>query len=160
VEAVIASQPLHRACQEYLIRLAAEGTTIVFNELLEIELQEAAFQLGLKERHPKDWKRYRSDGRARPRAARLANGALSAWEDVVSVVPHEVLDVGDVAELVPGLMSNYGIASYDAIHAATAIESDTQILVTIDAGFGSLPEEQIELYVDLSRVSSCRRRRR
>lgn len=72
MEAVIASQPLHRACQEYLIRLAAEGTTIVFNELLEIELQEAAFQLGLKERHPKDWKRYRSDGRARPRAARLA----------------------------------------------------------------------------------------
>lgn len=57
-------------------------------------------------------------------------------------------------------MSNYGIASYDAIHAATAIESDTQILVTIDAGFGSLPEEQIELYVDASRVSSCRRRRR
>jgi predicted nucleic acid-binding protein len=160
VEAVIVSQPAHVVCQDYFVRLALAGTTIVFNELLEIELQEAAFQLGLKERHPRNWKRYRGDGRSRPRAAALADAALAAWEEAVSALPHEVLDLSDVSELVPSLMRSWGLASYDAIHAATAIETGTSALVTRDAGFGSVPSRYFDLYVDSSRVASCRTRRR
>ncbi len=70
------------------------------------------------------------------------------------------MDLSDVAELVPGLMKDYGLASYDAIHVATALQSKTKALVTIDAGFGAVPERHCELYVDVSRVASCRRRRR
>lgn len=41
-------------------RLAAEGTLVVFNRLLEVELWETLFKLALRERHPsKDLKRVR-----------------------------------------------------------------------------------------------------
>ena len=56
VEALIGSQPLHRACQDFLVRLAGAGTELVYSRLLEGELHETAFLLALKERHPRDWK--------------------------------------------------------------------------------------------------------
>ena len=53
------------------MRLAEAGTTFYFNRLLELELEETSFLIALKERHPKNWRRYRYDGRVRPRASRL-----------------------------------------------------------------------------------------
>jgi hypothetical protein len=69
VEALIVSQPLHTAAVNFLVRLATEDVRIRFSSLLELELAETAFQIALKENHPKDWKRFRHDGRARRRAS-------------------------------------------------------------------------------------------
>jgi predicted nucleic acid-binding protein len=160
LEALLVSQPLHAPCQKFLIELASAGSALFFSRLLDVELAEAAFQLALKERHPKDWRRFRHDGRARPRAAKLMRDVAGAWEDVLDAVPFRRVEVGAVAHRVPGLMGSYGLASYDAVHAATAIETGVRRMITIDAGFGAIPESELALLVDSSRVASCRRRRR
>ena len=87
LEALLVSQPLHAPCQKFLIELASAGSALFFSRLLDVELAEAAFQLALKERHPKDWRRFRHDGRARPRAAKLMRDVAGASEDVLDAVP-------------------------------------------------------------------------
>ena len=88
------------------------------------------------------------------------NDVLDAWTELLSFVPHRRIGVDDVADRVPDLMERYGLGSYDAIHAATAISTGVRRLVAIDAGFGNVPETQLSLYVDRTRVASCRARRR
>ena len=51
-----------------------------------------------------------------------------------------------------------GLASYDAVHAATANVAGVAAIVTTDTGFACLPTST-HLYVDSSRVSWCRRTR-
>lgn len=131
----------------------------MYSRLLELELAEAIFQIALKERHPKDWKRYRADGRARRRAKALLSRTEAAWQAVLAVIPATVADVDSVAPSVPRLMGDYGLASYDALHVATAAHARVASVVTIDAGFAAAPASLVELYVDSSRVASCRRRR-
>lgn len=156
VEALIRSQPLHRRCQDFLLRLAEAGTELVYSRLLDAELSETAFQLALKERHPRDWRRFRHDGRVRPRAIRLLEQATQAWAAVLDAMPHMSLELGEVVHRVPGLMATYGLASYDAIHVATAIEAGVEHVVTTDVGFARVPERELTLYVDASRVARCR----
>lgn len=156
VEALLPAQPHHVAARSYLSRLAEAGTIVVFNALLETELAEVAYQLALKERHPRNWKRFRHDGRARRRANRLLNDVLSSWAEVLTAFDHARFDLDDVIGRVPGLMAAHGLASYDAVHAATALEAGVTAIVTTDAGFASLPK-RIVLYVDASRVTACRR---
>ncbi len=79
VETLIVSQPLHAAAVNFLIRLVNDDVRIRFSSMLELELVETAFQLALKENHPRDWKRFRHDGRARPRGTRLMTGVKDAW---------------------------------------------------------------------------------
>lgn len=156
VEALLPAQTHHPAARAYLDRLADAGTIVVFNELLEIELAEVAYQIALKERHPKNWKRYRHDGRARRRANRLLTDVLSAWAQVLTAFDHARFALSDVKTQVPRLMTAHGLASYDAVHAATAAVAGVSAIVTTDAGFASLPA-RVELYVDASRVGPCRR---
>lgn len=150
---------MHQACSDYLVRLAEEGARLVFSGLLELELAEAIFQIALKERHPKDWKRFRSDGRARRRARSLLTQTMSAWNDVLDVVPTTLVPVDAAAARVPSLMSDHGLASYDALHVATALHAGARAVATIDAGFAAAPASIVELFVDASRVASCRKRR-
>ncbi len=156
VEMLIVSQPLHAAAVNFLIRLADEGVRIRFSSMLELELAETAFQIALKENHPKDWKRFRHDGRARPRAGRLMTEVSEAWKTVLTYFEHTRVDVEDVMDDVPWLMSNYGLASYDARHAATARQPDAVGIVTTDAGFCSLPASGTTIFTDSSRLARCR----
>lgn len=57
-------------------------------------------------------------------------------------------------------MTNYGLASYDAVHAATAIAADAEAIVTLDTGFALLPSSVLTIYTDRSRVTACRAKRR
>jgi predicted nucleic acid-binding protein len=159
VEALVGSQPLRDPCLEFLLRLAAEGTAIAYSRLLEIELAEAAVQLALKERHPRDWRRYRHDGRALRRASRLLDEAADAWNAVADSLGATCVDVGDVGAAARGLMGSHGLGSYDAVHVAAAFQFGVRDLVTVDAGFAHVPEALLTLWVDRSRVGACRRRR-
>jgi predicted nucleic acid-binding protein len=127
--------------------------------LLRLELEETAFKIALKERHGRDWVRRRHDGRALPRAARLASEILLAWETALESFVWAEVGIDDVDADVLRLMGRYGLASYDAVHAATANVTGVGALVTTDAGFAHVPETELILYVDSSRVRSCRDRR-
>jgi predicted nucleic acid-binding protein len=156
VEALLVSQPLHAAAVDFLVRLATEDVRIRFSSMLELELAETAFQIALKENHPKDWKRFRHDGRARRRASRLMSGVEEAWASVLAYVDYVRIDVDDVIEEVPRLMRTYGLASYDAVHAATALRGDPVGIVTTDVGFCALPQASTTIFTDSTRVARCR----
>jgi predicted nucleic acid-binding protein len=143
-----------------MIRMAAHGTTIYFNRLLELELAEVAFRLAVVERHgARGWPSKRTDGRIRLRAGRLTDNLLNAWQRLLSTVPHLCIELQEIAGEVPRAMRNWGLASYDAVHAATARYVSADGIVTTDAGFGSVPAALLRIYTDESRLRGCRRRR-
>jgi predicted nucleic acid-binding protein len=160
-EALLANQPEHTACLAVLERLGAEGTTVMFSRLLEIELWEVAFNLALRERHPrKDVRRMRYDNRVRPRAARLLDQAHKAWEKMLASLTWSRVEIHDVASEVPRLMQDYGLQSYDAVHAATLMASKASDFVTRDGGFAALPPDIATLHTTQVRLAGTRARRR
>jgi predicted nucleic acid-binding protein len=88
-----------------------------------------------------------------------SNDVMRAWRDVLAVVPHECVEVDEVIDQVGALMTTHGLQSYDAVHIATALRSGVKTVVTLDAGFASVPQSVADLYVDASRLAPCRRRR-
>jgi predicted nucleic acid-binding protein len=56
-------------------------------------------------------------------------------------------------------MAGYGLASYDAIHAASAVAAGAEAIVTLDTGFALLPASLLTIYTDRSRLASCRTKR-
>lgn len=156
VDALISSQPLHAQCRTFLVALAGAESAIVFNRLLEIELAEAAFQLALKERFQRHWRRHRRDGRVRRRATRLMADVLWAWDEIKAVMPSRCIELEEVMSEVPRLMGRYGLASYDAVHAASALRAGVAEFVTLDVGFAAVPATFLTLYANEARVARCR----
>ncbi len=160
-EVLLPGEPEHPACLAVLDRLAAEGTTVVFSGLLEIELWEVAFNLALRERHPrKNLRHVRYDSRVRPRAARLLGQAHQAWEKMLSSLVWSRVELHEVAPNVPKLMQQYGFQSYDAVHAATLMARDVTDFITRDGGFAELPPEVATLHTTQARLTGTRARRR
>ncbi len=160
-EVLLPREPEHPACLAVLDRLAAEGTTVVFSGLLEIELWEVAFNLALRERHPrKNLRHVRYDSRVRPRAARLLGQAHRAWEKMLSSLVWSRVEIHEVAPDVPKLMQQYGFQSYDAVHAATLMARDVTDFITRDGGFAELPPEVATLHTTQARLAGTRARRR
>jgi predicted nucleic acid-binding protein len=159
VEALIATQPLHAACAGFLARIVETGVSVVSSELLPVELAEAAFAIALKERWGGQWRRHRTDGRARRRGGRLLTDTLSRYETLLSSIDHFPVPLGRATGLATTLMTDYGIASYDAVHAASAIIAGAEAIVTKDTGFALLPASRLMLYTDRSRLASCRTKR-
>lgn len=139
--------------------MAQDGTEIVYNSLLELELIEAGYQVALRERYGKRWRQARPDGRARRRAARLAHGAVAAWGEVVDAMPTTTFEPSEVAGLVPGLMQRCGLASYDAVHAATALNVGVP-LVTLDTQFARVAAADLSIHTIGSKVARMRAIRR
>lgn len=159
VEALIATQPLHGVCRAFLKRIDEDGVSVATSELLRFELAEAVFAIALKERWGGKWRRHRTDGRARRRAGRLLNDTLTRYDEILGAVRHISIPLGDTANLPETFMIDYGIASYDAIHAASAIAAGAEAIVTTDTGFALLPSSLLAIYTDRSRVVSCCRKR-
>lgn len=161
VEALLPNQPEHDSCLAALKQLAANRSTVIHNRLLEIELWEATFNLALRERHPrKNLRQIRYDKRIRPRAARLLRQAHQAWEKMRDSLTTSIIEVGEVADDVPRLMQEYGLQSYDAVHAATLLASGVTDFLTRDAGFAALPARLATLHTTHARLAGTRARRR
>lgn len=157
IHALVASEPLHQAARSYIGRLIQQGTTVYFNRLLELELAEVVFRLALIEQFGKaNVVNYRKDGRARRRAGRLLTNANTAWQYTLSLFPYVCVEVNEVSGDVPAIMRRYGLGSYDAVHAATAIYAQVPAILTVDTGFASMPQTAFGIYTNASRISSCR----
>ena len=66
----------------------------------------------------------------------------------------------EVAEDVPKLMQEYGLQSYDAVHAATLLDSELTDFITRDGGFAVLPPAVATLHTTQARLAGTRARRR
>src|SRR5580692_219590 len=139
VEALLATQPLHSACDAFLKRIFDSGVSVVTSELLRVELAETAFAIAMKERWGGRWRAHRTDGRTRPRAGRLLNDTLARYDEMLDSLPHVSVRLGQVPASVPAFMIDHGLASYDAVHAASAIAAGAKAIVTTDTGFALLP---------------------
>jgi predicted nucleic acid-binding protein len=159
VEALIATQPLHAVCRAFLNRIDESGVSITTSDLLAVELAEAAFAIAIKERWGSRWRRHRTDGRARRRGSRLLNGTISRYETLLLSTDHFPVPVGAIATAARSFMTNYGLASYDAVHAASAVAASAKAIVTIDTGFAYLPSSLLTVYTDRSRLAACRSKR-
>ncbi|WP_205620874.1 type II toxin-antitoxin system VapC family toxin [Intrasporangium chromatireducens] len=160
IAALNQGEPHHQEAADFMTRLVDGQSLLIHNRLMEIEFVEVAFKLAVKERHgSKGWPAKRSDGRVRRRAGRLTSDMLSSWKEIKSTTPNLQIELAEVADEVPGIMRKWGLASYDAVHAASAIYGAGGSLVTFDAGFGSVPEKDLQVYIERSRVRSCRIRR-
>ena len=159
VEALIETQPLHAVCAGFVERIVEAAPTVATSELLEVELAEAAFAIALKERWGRRWRQRRVDGRVRRRGRRLLTEVSSRYELLRSSVTHIPVPVGRIADAAATLMTDYGLASYDAVHAASAIAAGAEAIVTTDTGFARLPSSLLAMYTDRSRVASSRAKR-
>jgi len=159
VEALLATQPLHPACSAFLKRVFDSGVAVVTSDLLRVELAESASAIALKERWGGRWRGHRTDGRSRRPATRRLNHTLSRYDEIVRSMIHISIPVGDTDRTAPIFMGGYGLASYDAVHAASAIAAGAKAIVTLDTGFALLPATQLTVYTDRSRLASCRKKR-
>jgi predicted nucleic acid-binding protein len=159
VEALIATQPLHGVCSPFLTRIFESSVSVATSELLRVELAEAAFAIALKERWAGRWRRHRTDGRSRPRAGRLLDHTLIRYDKMLGSLTHISIPLGDITPVATTFMTDYGIASYDAAHAASAIAAGADAIVTRDTSF-ALPLSSLPtVYTDRSRLASCRSKR-
>jgi hypothetical protein len=101
----------------------------------------------------------RYDNRVRPRAARLLGQAHKAWEKMLDSLAWSRVEIHDVASDVPSLMQDYGLQSYDAVHAATLVASEATDFVTRDGGFAVLPPAVATLHTTQVRLAGTRARR-
>jgi predicted nucleic acid-binding protein len=159
VEALLATQPLHGVCDAFLKRIFDSSVSVVTSELLRLELAETAFAIAMKERWRGKWRGHRTDGRSRPRAARLMNETISRYEALLAPVDHIPVPLGDITTVATTFMTDYGLASYDAAHAASTIVAGADAIVTTDTGFAHLPASLLTVYTDGSRLASCRKKR-
>jgi predicted nucleic acid-binding protein len=159
VEALLTTQPLHSACSAFLKRIFDSGVAIVTSDLLAVELAESAFAITLKERWGGRWRGHRTDGRSRRPATQRLNHTVMSYEALLSPVNHLPIPVRRVTADARVLMTDFGIASYDAVHATSAIAAGAEAIVTLDTGFALLPSAELAIYTDRSRVASCRNKR-
>lgn len=157
-EALLPDQPHHAACRGFLDNLAG-SSTVYFSELLETELWEAAYTIAIRELHGKKHKaELRRDGRTRRRAVGLQQRLEASWRDTLDVLDWASLTVAEVGAWVPRMMK-YGLASNDAVHAATAAHADVRAMATIDFDFVRVPQRYLTLYVRPDRVAASRKER-
>jgi predicted nucleic acid-binding protein len=160
-EALLFDEPEHAVCDILLKRLTDEGTMVVFNRLLEIELWEVLFNQALRAAlSSKDIRHGRFESNARAAAgAALADG-MRGWSEIRETLDWQYVELDDVADAVPDLMRSYGLQSYDAVHAATLLASGVTDIVTRDAGYAVLLPEDATLHTTAARLSRTRSRRR
>jgi predicted nucleic acid-binding protein len=161
VEFLLPSQGAYEHWREFFRACVPQGTLLVFNRLVETELYDALFNIALQERWGRGAahgpKRY--DGRIRARAARLLDVYRQEWDELLDTSNTAVIEVGEVSSHVPELMRSCGMRSHDAVHAATAILTETPLIATTDTGFATLPERTLKIVSDPHRVPQMRRRR-
>jgi predicted nucleic acid-binding protein len=159
VNALLATQPLHPACSALLTRIFDSSVSVVTSDLLRVELAETAFAIALKGRWGRTWRAHRTDGRSRRPATHLLNDTISRYDKMFRALTHISIRLDRVTDATTILMSDYGLASYDATHAASAIAAGAKAIVTLDTGFALLPASLLTIYTDRSRLASCRQKR-
>lgn len=133
-------------------------TRVLVSDLMVPEFAEAVYKIVLKERHG-SWRRYWADGRARRRASRLLELARRDWEEMRDALTWDSVPLAEASLWIETLMARYGLHSYDAAHAGSALTAGAEDLATLDRGFGRVSEGILTLHTVTARAASMRRLR-
>jgi predicted nucleic acid-binding protein len=160
-EALLKGAAEHVSCVALFQRLRDEGTTVVFNRLMEIEFVGDGLQRRSAPTLPRKQLRhvrFSDDGRLR--AASALDDARARWERMIARINWLRVELHEIADAVPDLMRSYGLQSYDAVHAATLSASGITDFVTRDIDFARLLPEDATLPTTAARVKATLGRRR
>lgn len=159
--ALLEDQPAHAEYTSFLLRAIAGGTTVAYCELLDLELAQLCSKRA-RAMHSGDRSRFVADGR------RLIADVFARWRQLLSQTPSIRMPLGlsenptipgsPVRDTAFGLIERFGVDSYDATHAATAILLGAP-LVCADRGFAFIPAGLLEIITDDAGAAECRRRR-
>jgi predicted nucleic acid-binding protein len=158
IRALFDDQPQHTDYLGFFVRIAEGGSTIVYSELLDLELAQMCVKSA---RNTSNGRRKESTRLGRE----LVRSTSSAWRDIYTLTGsvRVTLAGGDEPGIIGSpvraaafyLIEHNGIESYDATHAATAITYGAPIL-TADRDFADVPAERLEIITHPESVEEFR----
>jgi predicted nucleic acid-binding protein len=161
LRALLEDQSSHAEYADFLQRAVRAGTTLAYGELVDLELAQTCIKAA----------RAACDGdraRAVPRGRQLIAEVFQRWRELMSQTSSVRVPLGlshqpdvlgsPVRDTAFHLIEHYGLDSYDATHAATAMIAGAP-LVCADRGFAHVPEQLLVLITDDEGAWECRRLR-
>lgn len=131
------SEPGHVEAAAFLDRLDLMDTSILYTTLLELDVFDAAFDIGQE----------------------APTSYIAAWQGMLGSISMHWVGVDEVASDLPLLMSAWGLTTRRALQVATAIAADVGALVTCDTAFGAVPGEDLKLLISPDGLDAARRLR-
>jgi predicted nucleic acid-binding protein len=151
----------HRAYLEFITRAVQARSTLIYSELLDLELAQLCVKAA-RSRHHGRREQSIPEGRA------LIHDTFGRWRDIYTETDsvRVTLAGGDEPGTIGSpvragafyLIEHHGLDSYDATHAATALTYGASIL-TADLGFADVPAQRLEIITDADSIEDFRRRR-
>jgi predicted nucleic acid-binding protein len=121
VEVLVVDAERRDAYRSLFAELRRAGTGLVFCDLLELELIEAAFTWDLRRGADPRWRGKRKTGSPFAERRPLELSIVDEWRSFVRGGKHAMVRGHDYIDGAIHLMHRTGLSSYDAIHAAAAI---------------------------------------
>jgi len=144
VESMVESNPRHRESRELLTLLSERGASIVFSELVDLEVPQAMSYIAALGA-VRDRRAGLLDARVRRRSRALTARTRRRWAEYLASIDWLRADLTTILDEVPAIMFSTGLRSYDAAMAATAIAHRCDAIATFDADFGRLHEVDVPL---------------
>lgn len=144
VESMVESNPRHRESRELLALLSERGASIVFSELVDLEVPQAMSYIAALDAG-RDRRAGLLDARVRRRSRSLTARTRRRWAEYLASIDWFRADLTAILDEVPAIMFTTGLRSYDAAMAATAIAHRCDAIATFDVDFGRLHEVDVPL---------------
>ena len=156
VESMVESNPRHRESRELLALLSERGASIVFSELVDLEVPQAMSYIAALDAG-RDRRAGLLDARVRRRSRSLTARTRRRWAEYLASIEWFRADLTAILDEVPAIMFTTGLRSYDAAMAATAIAHRCDAIATFDVDFGRLHEVDVPLLLtDARRAARMR----
>lgn len=94
--ALLVDQPQHEEYADFFERAVAAETTLVYSELLDLELADASMAIALRRQHGRDWARHRRDPGSHPAGRDLMHEVFSRWRETIAQTSSARLPPGPI----------------------------------------------------------------
>lgn len=153
VAALERSAPGHDSAAGFLERMVLADTTLFFNDVLELQLQDAAFDLALRE--------VRLTGtRSEASVSELARAMLARWQALIALTDAVYVELTPLLEDVMYYRERFGLPALDSVQAAMVMASGADGIVTVDQSFGEIDPSLLPIFTPQQFVRGTRARRR
>jgi len=145
--------PGHDAAAAFLEQMVAADTTVFFNDVLELQLQDVAFDLAVRQ--------VRGAGtRSEASVSELARAMLARWQALITLTDAVYVELTPLLEDVMYYRERFGLPALDSVHAAMVMASDADGIATVDHAFGAVDPSLLPIFTPQQFVRCTRARRR
>ncbi|WP_144712936.1 hypothetical protein [Curtobacterium pusillum] len=141
--------PGHDAAAAFLERMVAAETTLFFNDVLELQLQDDAFDLAEREVGV-------PGARSGTTVSELARSMLARWQSLISSADAVYVELAPLLEDVLYYRERFGLPALDSVQAAMVMASGADGIATVDRNFGAVDPSLLPIFTPQSFVQSTR----